>query len=241
MQFDSRMKRDVMRGLSRVWAMALGYIVIGFSVAATAFAVGMNPANVLSMQMFVYAGTSQLIATKLLAGGAGLFAVAATTFIVNLRHLLMSSSLAPHLQHLTKWQLAAFTFSLSDEAFALHSTRFGTGHSQSRIELFTVNITLHIAWMIGAIAAVSMKMDEAILRQLGLDYAPAAMFIALLALLSRDTVQRVIMVVCGVLSVILVRLGVGPESVLISTIVGASIGTWIESWTSKKSSSQSLV
>jgi len=221
--------------------MALGYVVIGFSVAATAYALGMNTANVLGMQMFVYAGTSQLIGTKLLAAGASLMAVIATTFIVNLRHLLMSSSLAPHLQALKPWQLAAFTASLSDEAFALHSTTFASGRSQSRAELFTVNLVLHAAWLSGALGAIFLQMDESYLQTFGLDYAPSAMFIALLALLSRDSMQRLIMVFCGAFSVVLVRLGVGPESVLISTIAGASLGTWIESWTSKKSSLQSLV
>lgn len=234
--YDATLKADIYRGLSRVWAMALGYVVIGFSVAATAYALGMSSANVMGMQMFVYAGTSQLIATKLMAAGAGLFAVAATTFIVNLRHLLMSSSLAPNLKALSKWQIALFTMSLSDEAFALHSTTFASGRTQSKAELFTVNGVLHVAWLLGALAAVSLQLDERYLKVFGLDYAPAAMFIALLALLSRDHVQRLIMVFCGVLSVVLVRFGVGPESVLISTIAGATVGTWIESWTSKKSS-----
>lgn len=221
--------------------MALGYVVIGFSVAATAYALGMSSANVLGMQMFVYAGTSQLIATKLMAAGAGLFAVAATTFIVNLRHLLMSSSLAPNLKALSKWQIALFALSLSDEAFALHSSHFASGRTQSRAELFTVNGVLHVAWLLGAVAAVSLQLDERYLKVCGLDYAPAAMFIALLALLSRDGVQRLIMVFCGISSVVLVRFGVGPESVLISTIAGATVGTWIESWISKKSFSPSSV
>ncbi len=95
--------------------------------------------------------------------------------------------------------------------------------------------------MVGAVSAVTLRLDESYLKLFGLDYAPAAMFIALLALLSRDNMQRLVMVFCGALSVVLVRLGVGPESVLMTTIVGASVGTWIESWTSKKSSLQSLV
>jgi 4-azaleucine resistance transporter AzlC len=229
-------RQSILRGLSRTWAMALGYLVIGFSVAATAFAAGFSPAKVVGMSTFVYAGTSQLIATGLLAAGAGLGAVIATTFIVNLRHLLMSSSLAPNLRDLNRWEVAAFTASLSDEAFALHSTHFADGKKQSRAELFTVNITLHICWVLGAVAAVCLKLDESYLKVLGLDYAPAAMFIALLALLSRDNMQRIIMVVCGALSVVLVRLGVGPQSVLISTILGASLGAWGETWTSKRSS-----
>ena len=118
----------------------------------------------------------------------------------------------------------------------MHSTEFNAGRSQNRAELFTVNLVLHVAWFLGALAAVTLQLDESYLKTFGLDFAPAAMFIALLALLSRDNAQRLIMVFCGALSVVLVRLGAGPESVLISTIVGATVGTWIESWTNKKSS-----
>lgn len=226
----------ILRGIRRGLPMGLGYVVIGFSVAATAYGAGMDATNVLLMSTFVCAGTSQLIATKLLASGAALGAVIVTTFIVNLRHLLMSSALAPHLRHFGGPARAYFCFTLFDESFALHSSAIAQGHKADKAEMLAANATLHVAWILGALVAVWAKTDAGFLAQFGLDYAPAAMFIALLALLIRDAVQWGVALFCAVTAVVLARLGVGAEAVMITTIAGATLGTLGETWISKKSS-----
>ena len=52
------------------------------------------------MSLTVFAGSAQFIALGLIAGHAGLAVVWATTFIVNLRHLLYSATLAPYVAKL---------------------------------------------------------------------------------------------------------------------------------------------
>lgn len=230
------MGRDILRGLQRAMPICLGYIVIGFSVAATAYGAGFNASNVLLMSLMVAAGTSQLIATQLLADGATLMAVIATTFIVNLRHLLMSSALAPQLRTFSKPMLAVFAMNLSDEAFALHSAAAERKEFAPPAEMLAINISLHLAWVLGAVIAIFVQTDEALLHAWGLDYAPQAMFIALLALLIGDGYQWAVAGFCSVLSVTLARMGVGAESVIITTIIGATVGAWGESWISKRSS-----
>ncbi|HET6346167.1 MAG TPA: AzlC family ABC transporter permease, partial [Myxococcota bacterium] len=90
-----RSLRDILTGLKKVGPMALGYAPIGFAVGALSRGAGMSPLNTLLMSLLVYAGSSQLIATQLLVLEASPVSVIATTFVVNLRHLLMASALAP--------------------------------------------------------------------------------------------------------------------------------------------------
>ncbi len=71
------------------------------------------------MSLAVYAGSAQFIALGLVAGGAGFAVVLATTFIVNLRHLLYSATLAPHVAHLPLRWRATLGALLTDEAFAV--------------------------------------------------------------------------------------------------------------------------
>ena len=52
------------------------------------------------MSLIVYAGSSQFIAAAMLGSGAGFLPVVLTTFSVNLRHVLMSSSLSLYLRNL---------------------------------------------------------------------------------------------------------------------------------------------
>ena len=65
-----------------------------------------------------FAGSLQFVATQLFATGAPGLVLLLTTFIVNLRHMLYSVSLAPYMQKLPahwKWLLA---YLLTDEAYA---------------------------------------------------------------------------------------------------------------------------
>ena len=230
------MLQAILRGVRRAAPMGIGYVVIGFSVAATAFGAGIDARNTVLMSIFVCAGTSQLIAVKMLGDGVALGPIIVTTLIVNLRHLLMSSSLAPHLRNFGGLARGYFCFTLFDESFAMHSAAIANGHRASKAEMLAANATLHVAWVAGAVIAVVAQTDASFLARFGLDYAPAAMFIALLALLVRDGTQWGVAAFCGVGSVLLARLGVGAEAVMVTTVVGASLGTWGETWISKRSS-----
>src|SRR5215469_12905987 len=71
------------------------------------------------MSLAVFAGSAQFIALGLIASHASFAVIWATTLIVNLRHVLYSATLAPHVAHLPKrwrWTLGAL---LTDEVFAV--------------------------------------------------------------------------------------------------------------------------
>ena len=63
----------------------------------------------------------------MLTGGAAAFSIILTTFMVNLRHVLMSSSLAVFLGGTKKRWLAVFAYGITDESFAVNYIRFKTG------------------------------------------------------------------------------------------------------------------
>ncbi len=97
----------------------LGYIGIGFSAGIVGRASGLSPLEVGFMSVFIYAGAAQFIITSLLLLNSPASAIILTTFIVNLRHLLMSLTLAPHVEtrHLRD-RLGTGTL-LTDESFAV--------------------------------------------------------------------------------------------------------------------------
>ena len=75
---------------------------------------GLSPFNTLLMSIIVYAGSAQLIAVGLISSGLTPLSIIITTFIVNLRHMLMSAALSPHLQSWRKPELAVFAYELTD-------------------------------------------------------------------------------------------------------------------------------
>jgi predicted branched-subunit amino acid permease len=112
------------RAFRQALPIVLGYVPVGFAYGVLAQKSGLSTANTLAMSLIVFAGSAQLIAVGLFAAMASPLSIVLTTFVVNLRHLLMSAALAPHLRSWTKAQIAALTTELTDETFALHIARF---------------------------------------------------------------------------------------------------------------------
>ena len=142
---------DFLRGMRLAMPVVLGYIPVGFAFGVLAVQAGMNPLTVGLMSYFVYAGSAQLIAADMLAGGAGTASIVFTTFIVNLRHLLMSAALAPYLRRWGRPLQAWFCFEMTDETFAANMNRFA-GAGVNAGEAFGLNTFAHAGWVVGGVA-----------------------------------------------------------------------------------------
>jgi hypothetical protein len=85
---------------------------------------GIPPLAAMAMSLVVYAGASMLAATQLLAANTPLAVILLTVFFINLRFMMYSVSLRPHLGKLPlRWKLAA-GYLLADNAFGLSIARF---------------------------------------------------------------------------------------------------------------------
>ena len=224
-----------LRGFSRAIPITLGYIPVGFAYGVLAQKAGLSAFNVLAMSIFVYAGSSQLIAVGLFAAQAAPLSIILTTFVVNLRHMLMSSALARHLHRWRKSQLAVFAYELTDETFALHTVGFPEGDPDFT-ETLAVNLTAQVSWVFGSwlgLAAGGLITD---VKPFALDYALPAMFIALLMIQIKNRTQVLVALASGVLAVCLLLTGLGQWYVILATVLGASLGVLLEQWTKSPSS-----
>lgn len=133
------------------------------------------------MSLAVFAGSSQFIAVGLFAGGASLAVIWATTFIVNLRHMLYAANLLPHLAHLPaplRWVLG---FLLTDETFAVMSAHYRRqphdpfGHWN----YLGSGIAMYLNWQAWTFAGLVFGSSFPELRSYGLDFAMVVTFIAI--------------------------------------------------------------
>jgi predicted branched-subunit amino acid permease len=76
------------------------------------------------MSSIVFAGSAQFVATQLIGAGTPAGLLLLTTFVVNLRHLLYSASLAPYLRPLRPAWKVALAYLLTDEAYAVAITHY---------------------------------------------------------------------------------------------------------------------
>ncbi|MDC7224326.1 MAG: AzlC family ABC transporter permease [Spirochaetales bacterium] len=128
-------------------------VLVGYFTTAVAFGLmGRNGEllflETLTVSLFVFAGASQFIFLSLIATGAGGLEIVITTFLVNLRHMLMSASLAVRLEK--KSLLLPFAaFGVTDETFAVAS--FGADRITEKY-LLGLNTTAYIGWIGGTAA-----------------------------------------------------------------------------------------
>lgn len=224
------------RGVAQATPIVLGYVPIGFAYGALAQKAGLSITNTVLMSVFVFAGSAQLIAVGLVAAGATALTIILTTFIVNLRHLLFSIALSPYLKKWRKLELVFFAQEMTDETFALHSIRFGSGQQTPKAETFGINTTAQGSWILGSWLGAMAGQLITDVKPLALDYALPAMFIALLLLQIQNKLQVFIALLTGLLAIGLLLAGLDQWHVIAATLIGATIGMMIEQWTNKQSS-----
>lgn len=133
------------------------------------------------MSLAVFAGSAQFIALGLIAGHASLAVLWATTFIVNLRHLLYCATLAPYVSHLParwRWTLGAF---MSDEVFAVayaHYQKRPIGETGPFYFLGS-GVSMYVNWQIWTLIGLLFGSAFPGLQSKGLDFAMVATFIAI--------------------------------------------------------------
>ncbi len=222
-------------GVMRAAPIVLGYLPVGFAFGVLARKAGLSEFNTVMMSVLVYAGAAQLISVSLFAAGLSPITIIITTFIVNLRHLVMASALAPYLKRWTKAELAAFSYQMTDETFAVHCTSLPSG-SPTKAEVYATNITAQSAWVAGTALGVIAGELIADARPLALDYALPAMFIALLVMQIKNRRQIMVAIIAGLMSVLLLQLGMKHWNIIVATIIAATCGVFIEPWIRKASS-----
>lgn len=226
-------KSNWLKSISPAFPVVIGYLPIGFAYGVLAVNGGLSVFQTVLMSIIVYAGSAQLIAASLFAQSIQPFSIIATTFIVNLRHLLMSAALAPHMQEWKNSQVALFSFELTDESFGVHSLRFERGENQP-LSTITINMICQFSWVIGSlVGAVAGNLIEDV-RPFALDYALPAMFIALLILQIKQRTHLWIAIFSGIFSLVLWAAGATQWNVIIATIIGAALGAGLETWQNRQ-------
>jgi 4-azaleucine resistance transporter AzlC len=216
-------------GVKRALPIVLGYVPIGFAYGVLAGKSGLSGANTLLMSLIVFAGSAQFIAVGLFASGTGPAAVILTTFVVNLRHMLMAASLAPYLNGWKKRYLAFFSYELTDETFALHSSAAGKLR-ECKLEALSLNMTAQVSWVLGTALGVIASGLIGDIKPLGLDYALAAMFIGLLVDQCESPVRIITAILSGTIATLLYLAGWHQFHIIVATIAGTTLGLGVELW-----------
>ncbi len=150
------------------------------------------------MSCIVFAGSAQFVIAQLVAAGTPSLVVILTAFIVNIRHILYSASVAPYtrkLHPMWKWLLA---YLLTDEAYAvtiLHYQKPGENTHKHRFFL-GAGLALWTTWQLST--AVGIFLGGHIPASWSLDFTSTLTFIALVVPALKDRVSATAALSCRV-------------------------------------------
>jgi len=145
-------KEWFLKGLKDGVPIAAGYFAVSIAIGAAAAQIGMRPLLAVLMSAGMAASAGQAAAISLIGAGAGVFEMVLTTFVVNMRYCLMSSSLSQKFDEGTPfWKKAVVAFYVTDEIFGLESAVEGSLSLGYMLGLSLISVT---GWSAGTAVGV---------------------------------------------------------------------------------------
>jgi 4-azaleucine resistance transporter AzlC len=169
----SEFKKGIQAGIS----IGIGYFPIALTFGLLAKSSGLTIYETVLMSLIVFAGASQYISLSLITFGTGIFEIILTTFIVNIRHFLMSTSLNEKCEDDHIINKLLYSFGITDETFSVVSTKEGTATSGF---IFGVISISYLSWVFfsGVGHLIGASLPKTLQESMGV--ALYAMFIGLL-------------------------------------------------------------
>ncbi|MCK8823805.1 AzlC family ABC transporter permease [Fuchsiella alkaliacetigena] len=226
-------RKDFLSGLKKGSSIALGYLPIAITFGLIANSKGVPNQISILMSLLVFAGASQFIAINLLSLSTAYWQIVVTTFIVNLRHLLMTASIAQKIKNKVpkKW-LPLLAFGITDETFSLISLSPKT--SLSTAFILGVNIIAYTAWITGTAIGVYIGSSLPKIIQASMGIALYAMFIGLLLPSLKESRQVLIISALAIAISSLLYWGTSSLAtisqgwqIIITTVLASTIGALI--------------
>ncbi|SFA43662.1 4-azaleucine resistance probable transporter AzlC [Anoxybacillus pushchinoensis] len=214
-------------GIKSGVAIAIGYAPVALTFGLLAKSTGLSLMDTTLMSMIVFAGAAQYISLNLLSLGTGPFEIILTTFILNIRHFLMSASLNEKAENDSLWKKALYAFGITDETFSVASMKQGTVSASYMFGLIFISYS---SWVINSAIGhiVGAYLPESV--QVSLSVALYAMFVGLLVPAVKTERKALWLAVCAgaINCVLLLWLNVPKGwAIVISTIISAICIQWV--------------
>jgi 4-azaleucine resistance transporter AzlC len=139
--------------------------------------------------VLAFAGAAQFLAAQMFLSGAAVVQIVISGWLLNLRHLLMSSVVADHLDRGTTVPVrSVLAFGITDEVFGVAGRKAAAGASINPAFLAGLELGAYLAWVGGTIvgAVAGNVLPPSVRDAMGM--ALYALFAALLAGLIREAV-----------------------------------------------------
>lgn len=211
------------KSLTDTLPVVLGIIPFGLTCGIMGVTAGLTGLETVMMSVLVFAGASQFTAILMLGAAAGGGLVVFTTLVINLRHILMSASLAPKMSGLPTAFKLVLSFGLTDESYAI-TTAYEEQSGYSGFYQLGASALLYVVWIASTLAGVFFTNRISDPLAFGLDFAMPASFIVLLVRRLKDPASHLTALVAGVASIAGAMLLPGKWYIIIACLLACLVG-----------------
>ncbi len=220
------MVKDLKRGLIASIPLDIGVAAFGLLYGVMARKVGFTPWETWAMSLIVHAGSAQFAALGMWEG-ANALAIILTTFVINLRHLLMGASLAPYLRGVSPIWKAGLALWMSDESYALTIAEYKRGKG-SQGYFLGANLGIYIAWTTSGLVGALLGSRIPDPGQYGLDLIFPLGLLGLLSSFLENRIDVAVALLAGALGLAGAFILPGKWYVIAAGIVGGVLGILME-------------
>lgn len=218
------MNKNFLSGMKASIPACLGVIPVGISIGLLGVQAGLSEIQTIFMSFAVMAGSAQLMAISMITQGAALSAIIIGTFFINLRHIVMSSSVMQRVKGTTLPQRLIGAFALCDESFAIYSL----SNDNSYAFLLGTNTALYSSFVGSTIIG---SLITSFLPQIVIDSFGVAFYAAFLGLLlpsiKHSAKLIILVIITAVLNSFLQHFLPASWSVILAMVLGAVIGIFL--------------
>lgn len=207
--------------------MTIGALPFAIITGAVTVNAGISPVNSFLMSILISAGASQIAAIDLIVKNAPMIVVILTGLMINLRLVMYSASIAPHLQEAGFWKKFLLSFILFDQSYAVSIMEFSRKDSTvHRISFYLgASLTVLLIWQTGIIAGILL--GGSIPASWSLDFAVPLTFLFLLI-----TILRGKPMLLAAIAAAFVAVGAGGLpfnlNIILGALAGIAMGYWAE-------------
>lgn len=196
---------------------------------------GLSLTEVMVFSVSVFAGASQFAALQLLQEQAPVIVILATSLAVNLRMMMYSVALSPHLGAAPLGLRAVVAYFLVDQSFALSMAEYDRRPNLTMAEklafFFGVVAPITVMWNISTF--LGARMGRVLPESLALDFALPITFLAMVSPMVTTVAHGVAVGVAVGLALALWFLPYGT-GVLVAGAAGMAAGALTEVWTDRR-------
>jgi len=214
------------KGFKAGLPIAFGVASYGLVFGILSKQAGLDIFHALFMSTFVFAGASQFVAMDIWITPLPVLTIIITTFVVNMRHILMGAVLVEKLNGLTRFQQYFSLFFLVDESWAYSINKWENGNKNGAL-LAGTGACLFISWALSTAAGSILGSGNLDPAKWGIDFAFTAIFIFLATGLWQGKKDLIPWVVAAIVAIIVSQTFPGKWYILSGSIAGSLTGVLI--------------